>query len=285
MKESIQAICPEYDHIVETEIYDDEGESIGWHSSAVSSDDLPLSSGSSSTKEIARRIALAELCERSLVSLISKSINHNDYLMKSFPSTSGFAFGFEVKKTKLRSIAEACERWVWSQWIDKKYIIEKVDIDLGALSKLSKFYLSVFDSVSYFKKTITISIEKRVYSFDVGIVLGIKKDGVYPGSRTVLSGDEPWEHSLLEAYRHLKISEKQSKSAFDDIIYKRIFYFSINKIEAIRQVESAYKTDWPTPDILLMKEYKVEQENFFLWRTLFKNFTSWTDGGESRFVY
>lgn len=167
MREYVKKICPEFDKIIEAEIFSKHGESIGWHSSAVGLDQLPISSGSSHNKILARRIAIAELCERSLVSEIFKGPERDVFLCKEFPSTSGFAFGFDQAQTKLRSIAEACERWVWSKWIDEGFILDEINIQHRDLTKLAQFYLDDFENVKFYKKNINVFIDSKILQFEV----------------------------------------------------------------------------------------------------------------------
>jgi hypothetical protein len=286
MKEFISKICPNFNNLIESEIVGTDGEVVGWYSSAILKDSTPIGGGAAKTKNKARRIALAELCERSLFDKIFNSNLSQDFLIKQFPSTSGFAFGFENTPTMFRAIAEACERWTWSKWIDFGYSIPNTEVVRKDLSKLALHYASDFDEIKFFSRKFSITIQGIETHLKIGIVLGIKGDGIFPGSRVASEREDVWEHGLLEAHRHYRMYKDKHEHYFgNDIIYKRINYFGTNKESALSQIEQASKVNWGTPKLRLLKNYKIDDGDYFLWRALCYDFRPWSEGKENRFVY
>lgn len=288
MKDYIKKICPNFDHLVESEIKSISNKTIGWYSSAILDNSMPLGGGVAASRSKARRIALAELAERSLFKIIHSGELRSTFLTDKFPSTSGFAFGFENNKTMLRAIAEASERWIWSKWIDDGYEIKEYNVQSNDLSELSKYFLKDFDSVKFYYKNFEIKFNNKKILLKIGITIGLKDGGAFPGSRVASACEDVWEHGLLEAHRHYKIFKNKSKSDSyfgKDIIYKRINFFGTHAQEAINQITFKKKKRWPIPQLRLLTPYNIENNSFFLWRAICHDFIPWSDGDEKRFIY
>ena len=288
----VQKYCSNFKGLCEAPILDKNKQIIGWHSVAHLETGEPLGGGAGIDRSSARKIAIAELMERKLVENISKCSQKKLFLLDEHPSTSGFAFGYKKKQTKLRSMAEAIERWIWSKWIDEFCYIPSINIHPNNLTKIAQVYKNSFDQVLFFEKNLEIATEnenenEKSKSFKIGIVIGIKGDGVFPGSRVTYPQFDTWEHALLEAYRHLKIFENPNANNFrvNDIIYDRIKFFGKNKQLALNCIKRNSKIKWPTPTVKLLREFNLEEENIYLWRTILSNFIPWNEGPIDRFIY
>lgn len=286
MRDYLLKICPEYSHLEESEMFNELGESVGWNSSTILKDGSGLGGGTSATKELARRIAIAETCERSLFRYLKKTDVHNAFLFNKYPSGCGFAFGFSSKETQLRSIAEACERWCWSKWIDEGQYIEEKNSEQIKFNKLSIHLCSNFDKIRFYERQFSIVVTGKVILLKIGIVIAQKGDGVFPGSRVCAPFEDCWEHGLIEAYRHLKIFQNQTDDFFNEnIIHKRIKYFALNGDKARSSIENAKDKNWETPKLIFNKSFHITHKDAFLWRSICADFTPWSEGEIGRFVY
>ncbi len=271
------------------EIRSDNGEPLGWNAVVETSRNLAFSGGTSSDKDTAIRIALAECFERSLFLKIynMKTPLFSELLLDKHPSSSGFACGFQKSSTKFRSICEGLERWAWSQWIDSKYIMPKIS-SIDHASKLTTFLASKFEKHSFFSKE--IYFEGNRYRFV--IFLGEHKSGIFAGSRVSTFLDSNiWEHALIEAYRNLenfKLFQKNGTAEFFeqlDIIGKRSRYFGSHAEEAWTQINAAEKELWKQPVAEVSKFVETEIADIYLHRCLMKDYIGWHKGEPNRFVY
>jgi hypothetical protein len=287
VKKSLLDYCVNFSILEESKIYDNANRAIGWHSSALDKSGHAISSGTSSSREIAKRIAVSELFERSIINYLSTTEEKEDYSLTDFPSSSGFAFGFEKYSTMYRSIAEACERWAWSKWIDNGFHLEDYYLNVDKLSHLSRFYYDHFDEVKCFYKKFEVDVNGKMIPLHFGVTVGIKEKGVFPGSRVASLNEDIFEHGLLEAYRHLKIFENSLKNQdYEDIVSKRINFFGSNKEIALHQIfQSQKKAKWPIPKLRILKNIPLDTEEGFLWRSLCHDFIGWHEGTKERFVY
>lgn len=262
------------------------GHVVAWHVVLFDQEKNTLGGGFHKLKETARRIAIAEAAERKLVSRLRESNLASEFQLNIHPTTCGFAAGFDTEKTRQRAIAEAIERWAWSKWIDEHFEITKFKEESIKLSEHGKLISSFFDSVIFLGRTIdTSDIPDFTDSVKIGIVIGIKGHGVFPGSRVAVTKDEIWDHALIEAWRHLEISKKYKGSIKDPFPYGRIFHFAKNANEALIQIDKANKVQWPSPDVSLILEHQTDIKELYLWRAIMKDFTSWGAGDQKRFVY
>jgi hypothetical protein len=257
-----------------------------WHVVLFDQEKNALGGGFHEFKETARRIAIAEVAERKLVRNLKKSPLVSNFYLNSHPTTCGFAAGFETEKTRQRAIAEAIERWAWSKWIDDKFLMNKIELKNVNLSKSCHYFSNLFDSVILFEQTIdTHKIPNFVDSVKIGIIIGLNGDGAFPGSRVAVSQEEIWDHAIIEAWRHLDISKKYKGSIDSPFPYGRIFHFAKNASEALAQINNAFKTQWPTPNLSLILEHQTNINGLYLWRAIMEDFTPWGTGDQKRFVY
>ncbi|MFN3454321.1 MAG: hypothetical protein ACK41T_05120 [Pseudobdellovibrio sp.] len=262
---------------------------IGWQYTC-HGENGPIGSGVSSEKNIALRISIAEAFERLAVNKIAKSDLRIEYGLDIYGTTCGFAAGFDKYKTKLRSISEAIERWAWSKWIDDGYFINKVYAP-KKLTLLGKYFQSHFDEVLHYQVPLILGEELQLQGMPqrvfLSITLGIKNNGIFPGSRIHFLGDEAWEHPLLEAWRHLKIYESPINLQEDTFVYGKIRYFGNHVDEALSQVNKANKKFLLSPELRLLKSHIIDNNDntVFIWRSLMKNYIGWDQGEISRFVY
>ncbi len=270
----------------------DQSFQVGWNAIAYFKSNFAISGGTHKTKEVAIRIAIAELLERAY---FKKIINDKDlaseFMFDRFPTTCGMACGFENDKTKLRAVAEGLERWVWSKWIDEGYLMDSMPFNELNLTPLSKELLARFEEGGQFYQKKFMFLNQEFY---FSVFLGVTENGIFAGSRVALKEDELWEHALIEAYRNysnylISANEQPNVSLSSEIqksiVAQRVFYFGSNKNEAIKQIKNATKKDWPIPQLDFIKEFNTGQEGVFIWRCILQDWMGWHLGDEKRFVY
>lgn len=286
MKFDIASI-PQIIRIEESPILDRDS-IIGWHVTTFDKAG-PLGGGFGTVKELARRIAIAESAERLLIPKIKKENLADEFGLDQFPTSCGFAAGFDELATRQRAISEGIERWAWSKWIDEGYLVpELMNYSKMDLPPLSYFLVNQFDSVKYFTKEINSQSftkfgfpERCIFS----VVLGIKEDGIFPGSRVSAKNEDLWQHPLLEAWRHYVIFSNFKNDKKEIFPFGRIEFFGNNKDKALKQLNHAKNVNWNLPEISVLRKFDTKIENLFLWRCLMKNYIGWHDGDETRFVY
>ena len=286
--EELKRINPDAVEFIQQEILDSNGSVIGSRCYGIDNNGDSFSGGTAAYKDTALRIAIAEAFERSLFYQLTK----NDKLKAEFdlinyPSTSGFAAGFDDKTTRFRAMCEGVERWAWSKWIDEHFKIEE-DATSKKFSKLTKHLFNDFIDTQWFRKEFEIEISPREkMKLSLVIFLGLTENGIFPGSRVSTNSDELYEHPVIEAHRNLinfKLNTK-STSSTGDIIEQRSMYFGLNKKLALEQIKIASKNIWPEPKLSLLKKFETNIPNVFLYRCLLKDFIGWHDGSKERFVY
>lgn len=273
----------DFKEILSSPILDTSKNIVGWDCIAYTLDHYPISGGTDTDKSTALRICVAEALERSFFRTITSSKIKESFMIDTYPSTCGFACGFENDKTKSRAICEGLERWAWSKWIDEGFHIEKIQVNKH-LNLITEELASRFEHTHYFMKN--FNLDTKVYT--LGIFLGFKKDGVFAGSRVCLKNDDPWQHAVIEASRNLKnfeYAEKDNKFETTQIVRKRALYFGLHKHEAIQRIESCQNKNWPIPKIMILQQFDTDQTNIYLWRCLMHDWVGWHLGEENRFVY
>ncbi len=259
-----------------------------WHSSVLNAKGFPISGGFSLNRLLARKIAVSEFIERHHFLKIKASSQslQNEWGLNQFPTACGFCSGFNKKNTILRSIQEATERWVMSQWIDNHFFIEEIDekIVRSQLSQASLFFLSQFDQVLFFRKFVDVPFDNQVFKITVAQTMGIQGDGIFPGSSTRENNGDLWEHALLESYRHL-IGTRNNPIRSNQFPDSRIYFFANNKALALKEIYKEKKTIWPEPKIHLHKAVDLYGGHAFLARTILKGWKSWHEGPVDRFLY
>jgi len=261
------------------------GTEVGWHSTILDANNNALAGGCSRDRDTARRIAVSEIIERgTFLDLIDKC--PKEYLLDEFPTSCGFAAGFENTATKNRALAEAVERWSWSKWIDQKFAITSVSKDKISFSPVSRFFFSQFENVKFFHNFLDVEIDGNLVPVQFAVCLGFKGSGVFPGSRVCTINESPWEHSLVEAWRNILIAEHAKMSIKKLDFYRaRIKFFSENKEEAIKQIPIRLQAPWPSPRLRLLRQIPNTPQGTYVWRALCYDYLPWHIGNERRFVY
>lgn len=287
--ETLVSLDKRFGGITEQSIVNTENEIVGWNYFINDTDGKTISGGTSSSKETALRIGIAEAFERGLARKCWASENFKkEFLLDEFQSTCGFASGFDDNSTRFRAICEGLERWAWSNWID--YHCHLPDIaGPKSLNPLTKHLLSQFQDCRFYAKDFKLKVEEKVMDLRFSLFLGFNENGIFPGSRVTTAIDNPWEHSLIEAYRNLKNYDffKNCPETIDqeNIIALRSHFFAKNKNIALEQINKATKTIWNEPEVLILKRMNTEIPSVFFWRCILKDFVSWDIGDYRRFVY
>ncbi len=279
-----------YREISEQALIDPDGSLVGWRSYVLNRNLEPIGGGTSADRPTARRIAIAELIERSSVAqLLKNSSQRRNFKLDVIPTTSGFAAGFDRECTRFRSICEGIERWAWSCWIDKKCLLP--EISLPEFTLLGRFHTKPFLELKAYQREIVVSSElpfpfPRIFIFSV--LLGFTEEGVFAGSRVTSSQDDPWTHAAIEAWRnhnnfHLA-HVNETNPIGSDWLEKRVLYFGKNKREALGQIGKAKYLSWPPLRFDVSTGIEVFP-GIHLWRTLCREFLPWHKGPDHRFVY
>lgn len=285
----LQKINPEFSEFITQDIRNSKGEIVGTKCVGLEKNSHVFSGGTAAKKDTAIRIAIAEAFERSYLDVIASHRElSQEFELTLYPSSSGFAAGFDQKSTRFRAICEGLERWVWSKWIDENFIIPTEKKPCYLLSPLAQHLIESFDEVLWFKKEFCIEISaSEKLNLSIVIFLGIFENGIYPGSRVSTTTDDLYQHPIIEAHRNLSnalLDRKNPRPALD-IIQERTLFFASHKDLALAQVNKAAKTNWPAPELLLLIELPTESDEVFIFRCLFKDFIGWHTGEVSRFVY
>ncbi|MGZ3747366.1 MAG: hypothetical protein ACXVB4_16965 [Pseudobdellovibrionaceae bacterium] len=255
---------------------------------------IPFSGGTAKTIDQARRICAAESIERAFFNKLfsSSAEEKNRFFMNEYPTSCGFAAGFDKKFTVYRAVCEAVERWAWSKWIDNKIGLTQVTPKLN--TDLSQYFYNQFDKVIFFQVPLSLSEENRPSfigeNFYFSVAIGIKDNGIFPGSRVTTEIDECWEHCLLEAWRHQVIYDNELRlSEPANIFDKRIQFYGQNGIGAIKKLLEIPPGKFPVAKIRLLEEVASSNldsaHRYHVWRSLCEDFIGWDRGDENRFVY
>lgn len=259
---------------------------IGWHVTIETSEGI-IGGGVHTNENVASRIAVAEIIERKL---FRKLLNNKDeserLLLKEYPTTCGFAVGFEVENCKRRAVAEAIERWAWSKWIDDEFYLSPTTSPLPSLTSIGLRLHEMFDRVEFYIGQIDSSKVPQFPSKVLfGVAIAIKDNGVFPGSRVAYLESDLWEHALVEAYRHLIIFKNGRDKSQYHFPFNRINYFGLHGAEAIKMIPLKNDKNWPNPSLQLLEEIQTGLPNVYMWRALAKDYIGWEKGNEKRFVY
>ena len=284
----LKSINPRFKSFSITEIKDYE-KIIGYQCYGKNEDNLAFSGGTSQSKDSAIRIAIAEAFERSFVSFLNQDKGlKKTFWLDQYPSSSGFAVGFNDNQTRFRAVCESLERWAWSKWIDEGYKLAQFEPNQESLSSLTRFFLKSFDSTYWFRKKFSVNIPDFTnIDLQIVIFLGCSKNGIFPGSRVSTQSDDLFEHPVIEAHRNFTNFNIHMNKSFDfiDIIQERAVYFGSNQNGALEQIKNAHKNDWPSPSIGLLKNFPTGHPEIYLYRCLMKDFIGWHEGDVTRFVY
>lgn len=269
---------PNFSHLEESVLGAGGSESY-WQVTALNKDGNSVGSGFSKDLNNARKIAIAEYIERNFVLDLKKSSQKNEWELEAFPTSCGFAAGFDLVNTKIRSVGEAIERWALSQWIDKGCYLEKDH--LGIWSDESSRLLNSFDSIDIFKKDFLYVLDNKILPYQLCMVVAFKDKGAFVGSGVRFDYKEAKAHALLEAHRHLLIS-KQDRN-FSIFPYNRIMYFANNKAIAANLIKTKRTKPWPKPVVKFQRSF--QSELFCITRTIFEDWVPWECGAIDRMLY
>lgn len=288
--EVLKQLGSQISQVIEQPIVNISGTTVAWNVYIQNANRISIAGGTHADLEIAKRIAIAEAFERALASSILKDpLSSQAFLMAKFPSSCGFACGFDSTATKNRAIKEGVERWAWSKWIDDRHAMELTDISSYEINSYTESIFEKFLRVRVYKKsdiTLKVGTEMRSYSFVV-LLLEDEK-GVFPGCCSGQLGNDLITHAATEAYRNYrnwKLYQKNSLITTNSIVSKRNIYFADHKDAAYTQIKKAIDVTWPEPSIEILKEFQTGIPSVFLWRCLMKDFKAWHLGNEKRFVY
>jgi hypothetical protein len=278
----LKILNPMIDSIVEFPIV--ENEDIGFQCIVYLRDDHPYSGGHHISKQIARRIAIAEAFERTTFEKIAGNSHLSEqFLISNFPDTSGFAAGFDSQSAQARSFAEGLERWTRSTWYDQKLQTNYISANIpDGITDSAKFAVSQFDDHLFLIQDIKFGMK----SFKYGLFLGFKDDGVFSGSRVVGLKGDIWTHASIEALRNLKTFKMDSHNSFStqQNIIKKINFFGCHGDAVKEEILPFCNKNWPIPEILIQKQ-APSVDGVYVWRTLFKNYVPFTLEPLSRFVF
>jgi ribosomal protein S12 methylthiotransferase accessory factor YcaO len=258
------------------------GEEIAFQSSVVLNDGYCIGSGFSQNKITARKIALFEAIERKAFFNIYKSELKSAYLADEFPTTCGFAVGTDAKSARDRALAEAVERWLRSKWIDEGYALVELPLQSLDLNSIEKHFIDHFEEVRLFVHSCEIEVDQTLETVDSVIVVGLTTAGAFVGSKSILNDKAPLLSALVEAWRHLRLSESVTQKDPEMAVIK---YFAKNKDVALYQISVAKKSSLSNPELRILKEVDIPIEGVYCFRALCKDFRGWHGDEVTRFVY
>lgn len=285
----LKQINPNFLEFITQDIVDENNDLLGVKCFGADKDANIFAGGTGTTKDLAIRIAVAEAFERSLFLKLCKDPKLcEEFDIKNFPTSSGFAVGFDEKSTRYRAICEGLERWIWSKWIDEHFVIPEETPNEVALTPLTKHLLKSFDKTYWYKKEFSLSISPtEKLKLSIVIFLGCSGNGIYPGSRVSINKEDLYQHPVIEAHRNLSnflLAQKQ-ETICRDIIQERTMYFAQNKELALSQIAKANRYEWPIPEVGLLKKLDTNSSQVFMYRCLLMDFIGWHQGAVDRFVY
>jgi hypothetical protein len=282
--DSVKQLVPEFKHIERT-VVDQNGKTVGWHIHAFSAAGKCIAGGTAQNEENALRKCIAEMIERALIGKINSTPTKLWVRLDTHPTSCGFACGFDREKSRLRSLAEALERWHWSKWIDENFEISTASVTPNGLSPISQVLSADFDSLQFYSRNFIFQNMRLKF----GAVIGVKGPGVFAGSRVCSESEDLWEHAIVESWRGLQNHITSDRTRFaelrNNVAFLRTEFFAKNGDCALEQIKGATKSEWPTPKILLQKEINAELPGVFLWRSLAEDYLPWDQGPVARFVY
>lgn len=277
MIELLKGYYPDFQSIQESPLK--RGDHIyGWQVTALDDKSIPVGSGFAKDLASARKIAVAEFIERRFVQ-DARKLAPQIWLLNEFPTSCGFAAGYDYINTKVRSVGEAIERWALSRWFDFNNPLDTASIN--ETPEEYKILLSEFDDVAVFKKSFLVNLEANLVSFELCLFVGFKDTGCFMGCAVRNTFNEAIGHSIIEAHRHLLIS--QQNRDFEIFPFNRIKYFSQNKDAALDILSRKRTEPWPSPRIKFQHDY--HNELFFITRTILNDWTPWEKGPTCRMLY
>lgn len=282
-----KTLVPELDRIEVGSFMCKSGISVGAEAVCLSSSGGVLGGALKGNREHAIKAAVSESIERKIIATLVESPSAEEFDLVNYPTGCGFAFGFNYWGALRRAILESVERWTWTQWIEYQRCMDEVVVDSGSQGHLCQEILGSFDDVRYFRKdfSMTTGVLGRI-EISVGIVLGFKGKGVFPGSECVPFGALSFEHALGEAYRHARVAQLAQSAPLEGlgIVEKRILHFAENAHEALELIPSIDRRDWPQPSFRLLRAVPTNTNWGHMFRAICNDHRSWHLGGVERFA-
>ena len=120
-----------------------------------------------------------------------------------------------------------------------------------------------------------------------GAVVALHSGGAFPGSRICSLKEDPWEHAIIEAWRHLKIFENlANRTEIYPFLASRLKHFGTHQSEAIAAVNKGTCKEWPIPKMELLVELRhFHSDGYSLFRALCKDYLPWHLGDCTRFIF
>lgn len=259
-----------------------EGRDVAFQASVILENGYCQGTGFAQDAKLARQIALSEALERQIVFDLAQSSQKAEFLLDEYPSTCGFAVGYDAESTKHRAVAEAVERWVRSKWIDDRYSLLEFPLRGQEVNSLEGWFAKYFTEIRCFVSSNQIVVEGTPYTANSLIVVGLTGNGAFVGSKTVLDGKVPLVSALVELYRHLRLSEEDNQTYRELEVIK---HFANNKSLALEQIVRATRRPMPEPQLRFLKEVPTGVEGVYCYRALCENFRGWHGKDVRRFVY
>lgn len=266
-------------------VHDNSGEIAGWSALVFGSGGHSIGGGTAGHRDLAIRIAIAESLEW-LEREVGFSVEERKTLKcDDFPTRCGFAAGFEREPTRIRACAEAVERWLWSKWIDSGFFIGETG--RPGLSRLGGHYATQFEQILFFEKLIKHDMPDIPNPLRFGAVLALRDGGAFPGSRVCTMNEDPWEHAIVEAWRHCKIFENlRFRTEIYPILAARLGYFGVNRSAAVAAVRGGRSKAWPAHGLDVAVELRHPGvDGYALFRAISKDYIPWHIGDYKRFVF
>jgi ribosomal protein S12 methylthiotransferase accessory factor YcaO len=259
-----------------------DGREMAFQSSVILNNGYCIGSGFSQNIITARKIALSEAIERKAFFNIYKSKLKSEYLVDEFPTTCGFAVGTTLKSARDRALAEAVERWLRSKWIDEGFALIELPLNPQGLNSVEKHFISCFEKVRLFVHSCEIDVYGILEVVNSVIVVGLTPEGAFVGSKSTLNDNAPLLSALVEAWRHLRLSESTTQKDPELAVIK---YFAKNKDAALSQISMAQKQGLLNPVLRLLKKVDIPIKDIYCFRAICKDFRGWHGDEITRFVY
>lgn len=283
MISSLNKNFPNFSHIEESTLLANSSP-IGWQVSAIDNEGIPLGTGFSPDLNYARKVAIAEFVERSFFHSIKFTDAATDWKIDSRPTVCGFAAGYEPRNTALRSLYEATERWALAQWIDNGKSLNRFQLPAQMHSDKKKTVLALlepFGETVFLKKTLVVAFQTELVEVNVIVCVAFTEKGVFLGSAASNSFEDGIVHAAVESNRHFIISNQDRN--FGIFPLNKIRFFGTNRIIADTILARPLDFQWQSPCIDFSRQIQIG--DFYICRTILREWTPWEQGPIERFLY
>lgn len=273
----IKSSFPEFSHLEES-VLELANHIRIWQVTAFDLNGNSVGTGFSRDRESAQKIAIAEFIERRFVEKMRNSPEASKWMLKSNPTSCGFAAGFDSLNTKIRSIGEAIERWALSQWYDNQCSLQVCD---PSWPMESVEMVSQFEDIQVFRKSFIYEVESQLINYELCFVVAFKGLGAFVGSAVRNDFGSALSHAIVEAHRHLLISQQDRN--FDIFPFNRIQFFASHSQVAMEILKRERSNPWPKPVIEFQESHC--EKLFCITRTILKDWKVWEQGPLNRMLY